>query len=362
MKNFKSPYSKMYLVSPGVYDKLLTCLDEKDKKSTELLNIEKEKEDRPGEKIIEDITAGELQEQELNDNNDEMINENIETVPETPEVFGENEPNQSDNFTPEDIQVNDDFQTPDQQINQQQLNPIKNPCITNTNDPNRIVKESSYYKPNISSTQQKINQQTAARIVKKYKALKPSFIGKIPQQKLIKPRIIMPEIRKPNIIMPEIRKPNIIMPEIMRVQQDNLLKPDITIPTVGNKKHQCPVCMKFYARPWGLARHVGHVHKNIGSVATILGSKDKQSKIHPTTRASNTIETQNIITPIVQKNKPGVRVIDDGDTPMIEPFDNWVRLGKRSSTQAKFPTITYNKKNKRKQNKTEKPGNFEEWN
>ena len=32
MKNIKSPYSKMYLVTPAVYEKLLTCLDEKDKK------------------------------------------------------------------------------------------------------------------------------------------------------------------------------------------------------------------------------------------------------------------------------------------------------------------------------------------
>ena len=44
MKALKSPYSKMYLVTTSVYDKLLTCLDEKEKKSTELLNIAKQKE------------------------------------------------------------------------------------------------------------------------------------------------------------------------------------------------------------------------------------------------------------------------------------------------------------------------------
>jgi hypothetical protein len=68
MKPTKSPYSKMYLVTPGVYDKLLTCLDEKDKKSTELLNIEKEREERPGEKVIEDITTGDFEPQNVERN------------------------------------------------------------------------------------------------------------------------------------------------------------------------------------------------------------------------------------------------------------------------------------------------------
>ena len=61
MKALKSPYSKMYLVTTSVYDKLLTCLDEKEKKSTELLNIAKQKEERPGEKVIGEITSGDFE-------------------------------------------------------------------------------------------------------------------------------------------------------------------------------------------------------------------------------------------------------------------------------------------------------------
>jgi hypothetical protein len=96
MKPTKSPYSKMYLVTPGVYDKLLTCLDEKDKKSTELLNIEKEREERPGEKVIEDITTGDFEPQNVEEmpqmeEQQQQIQEQqqVEEIPPTPEVFGD---------------------------------------------------------------------------------------------------------------------------------------------------------------------------------------------------------------------------------------------------------------------------------
>ena len=39
MKKIQYAYQKMYLVTPGVYQKLLNCIEEKDKMSTEQLNI-----------------------------------------------------------------------------------------------------------------------------------------------------------------------------------------------------------------------------------------------------------------------------------------------------------------------------------
>ena len=49
-----SPYSKMYLVPPNMYEKLLKCLDEKETRQSEELNIENESiEERPGERQIE---------------------------------------------------------------------------------------------------------------------------------------------------------------------------------------------------------------------------------------------------------------------------------------------------------------------
>ena len=61
MKTLKSdsPYSKMYLIPPHMYETLLSCLDEKEKRLAENLNIEKE-EEKPAERQIEMLTEQEL--------------------------------------------------------------------------------------------------------------------------------------------------------------------------------------------------------------------------------------------------------------------------------------------------------------
>jgi hypothetical protein len=47
-----SPYQEMYLVPPNMYEKLLTCLHEKEKKQVEELNVNKDVE-KPGDKQIQ---------------------------------------------------------------------------------------------------------------------------------------------------------------------------------------------------------------------------------------------------------------------------------------------------------------------
>ena len=60
MKSMKasSPYSKMYLIPPNMYEKLLSCLDEKELRQAEELNVEKDisEQQRPGEKQVEMMT------------------------------------------------------------------------------------------------------------------------------------------------------------------------------------------------------------------------------------------------------------------------------------------------------------------
>jgi len=61
--NFTSPYAKMYMVGPAVYEKLLNCLDEVDKKMTENLNtnpVEENENLRPSERHIQTIQNEEL--------------------------------------------------------------------------------------------------------------------------------------------------------------------------------------------------------------------------------------------------------------------------------------------------------------
>jgi len=77
----------MYLVSPNVYDKVLQNLDDKLKKTTEELNIEKETEDRPSEKILEDISAQELQAGDLSENPNPFIDPEPEQGVTEPESF-----------------------------------------------------------------------------------------------------------------------------------------------------------------------------------------------------------------------------------------------------------------------------------
>ena len=56
-----SPYSLMYLVTPAIYEKLLLCLDEGDKRLLDSLNKPKSDElKRPSEEIADIITSSEV--------------------------------------------------------------------------------------------------------------------------------------------------------------------------------------------------------------------------------------------------------------------------------------------------------------
>ena len=151
MKPSKSPYSKMYLVTPGVYNKLLTCLDEKEKKSTELLNVEKEREDRPGEKVIEDITTGDFEPPEVEDipqvEEQQQVEEQPQAevqpmvediVPPTPEVFGGVETDVQPQQIVEEGEIIEQMQVPPgepdipEQQQQQQIKPLRTPCAIPT--------------------------------------------------------------------------------------------------------------------------------------------------------------------------------------------------------------------------------------
>ena len=57
-----SPYAKMYLVSPAIYEKLLRCLDESDLQYTESMNKPAEtlEDKRPSEKAIEEMHRHEV--------------------------------------------------------------------------------------------------------------------------------------------------------------------------------------------------------------------------------------------------------------------------------------------------------------
>jgi len=63
-KPSSSAYSKMYLVSPGVYEKLLKCIDEEDVTATEAINVDPftQEEKSPSEMALEQLHKDELYE------------------------------------------------------------------------------------------------------------------------------------------------------------------------------------------------------------------------------------------------------------------------------------------------------------
>ena len=57
-----SPYSMMYLITPSIYEKLLLCIDEGDKKIIDSLNKppEEQQERRPAQVIIDAVSSQEM--------------------------------------------------------------------------------------------------------------------------------------------------------------------------------------------------------------------------------------------------------------------------------------------------------------
>ena len=92
-----SPYQEMYLVPPNMYEKLLTCLHEKEKKQVEELNVNKDVE-KPGDKQIQMLSKEALniipETEQKTPPVEEMVSETNqpETVePEHEEMIGEPE-------------------------------------------------------------------------------------------------------------------------------------------------------------------------------------------------------------------------------------------------------------------------------
>lgn len=331
MKPSKSPYSKMYLVTPGVYDKLLSCLDEKDKKSTELLNQEKEKEERHGERVIEDITSGDF---------DQPIDDQ-EVIPPTPEVFGEEEQYQPQNII-EEGEIVEPMQLPpgEPDNDQNEINPIRTPC-PNPTDTNQVVIQPVFNpsgRPVFKSTDVKKPSNTqvvASKILKKYK--NPKLLSR----KKLPPQIVQKIVQQPRQIVQEKIQPQIQPPT-------KIISP--------KKPNACPICMKVFPRPWNLARHVGSVHKNLGSIKDILEGK----VMNPIHQAK------------LRRPRVGFKFVRDVDVPMIhnindedkDKFSNWIEPGKRKSDEAKLPVKPPTRRIKKDNIRpTEEPQDeFENWN
>lgn len=219
-----SPYSKMYLVLPSVYDKVLKSIDEKDKKVLEQLNIEKETEVRPAEKYFENVANVELQENDPQPSTSKFIDPKSTNQPE--QTFGQAEiipPNEMIENQPNEMIEN---LTPEPEGISEVINPLKTDCA-----------------------QPDVQDQFI-----------PIIHPDLKRKKIVKPAL--GKITKP-VILPSIVKQH---PQIQRIQNVDKMQPDITqikLKGVIAKNFVCNICLKRFKSNYHLNRHIQSVHKNL---------------------------------------------------------------------------------------------------
>lgn len=360
MKNQTSTYSRMFLVSPTVYEKLLTCIDEKDKKTTQDLNSSKEKKQRPSDEYIQGLNIesfNEPREVENNDQNTEQeLNMDVEPESESTDDIFEEDQNQSgfvETSEPEimpEIRQTNILTTPCVQSEKGEVIPQGGLVYRPRNQQFKAVKNPMISIPKL--TQEEIDFHTNPRPQSKpFIFKKPVLtIPKLSQDEIdiytkkSTPQISIPRLSQKQIgqrdVMnrPILKQPVLSLPRLQRAEIEAYSgnQPILSIPRLQQaeidafsgsqkpnklqgiqkkgaskiKNFQCPICMKLWRSKWDLRRHTDSVHSNL--------------------KAS-------------QQALP----LPDTDDVMQEPdnFPIWARTRshKRSATQAKLPNLKNNK-------------------
>lgn len=284
----KSVYSKMYLVTQPVYNKLLNCLDdERERQKAQELNAPPEiVEERPAEKAIEEMNIAAMEPQQTTV---------TEPISETGKIFGtgEGEPIQEEIISE---------QPPAPIVREEKEIDVDNPL------------RKSCRKPTAEEEGELISTPT------------PTVVEK----KINKPTLIVPSIKKSNGIKKAktITSAN-INPNKSKVFQIPPGKRESEQSNV--KPNQCPVCLKFFGRKGTLKKHIETVHKNLvqpGGKEIVETLPDEDIAMAPSR--------------VIKKPKLKPKFIRDEDTPMMEDFPDWTRKTKpvkRTATEAKLRTL-----------------------
>jgi hypothetical protein len=253
MKHNRSAYSKMFLVTPAIYEKLLNCLDKTDAVSTKSLNDEKETTiERPSEREIQNLNLANL-------NEPPQIPEKIISMPETvtvdsePEIFSANDEMQPEQQQQQQESILDQDITENKPVKPQYAivdNPLKKSCQTVDDTHGVIPRGNLVYNPHWKKNQ----QQNATLNV-------PNSDNFIPTQRK---KIKHPTFKTPVTYTepPGIREPI----QAQAIQE-------------STKNFQCQVCFKFFDRKWSLRRHMDTVHKNLKNVKGLKLNRPTQQII-----------------------------------------------------------------------------------
>ena len=341
MKKTLSTYSRMFLVTPTVYEKLLNCIDEKDKKITQDLNISKEKSQRPSDDYMQELNIESFNEpREVNQEDEtEFGGEDItETQQPESDIIYRDDPNVIESESAEPLP--------------QSTGQLDAPCVR-SEEGEVIPKGGLIYRPNQTAnfkavkepfvsiprlSQQEIDQYTKPNIQHRPVIFKKPILS-VPK---LDPMLVDAYTNKPSVSIPRLNPPQITLQNIPKLQQDQIdafsksisSKQKTIVPlikkkkdTVKTKNYQCPVCMKFWRSKWDLRRHTNTVHANVGNVQPLPDTDD---------------------------------VMLEQQQQQQEDFPAWKRTKpqKRSSSQAKLPTL----KPKFRPPGGDDEGEYESWN
>ena len=265
MKPKQSVYSKMYLVTPNVYDKVLQSLDDKAKKTTVDLNLEKEMEERPSEKLIENIAAQELEMQPeelpVDNPNPEFIDPEPQQEPE--QTFGEVESTSEPGEIVTEAMAQD---IPSEALGgpgyQQEMEPeIVNPLRTNCAQPEVQDQFIPLIKQGVKRSRV---LKTASKIIKP-KLYVPSIVRKLNPTPQIQRLQQAEKTFQPNI--QQIRQLASKLPQNQGISRSKQFtqpeQPVVTDSKGKQRRFSCNFCLKAFLSAYHLRRHISTVHKNL---------------------------------------------------------------------------------------------------
>lgn len=363
-----SPYAKMYLVTPAIYERLKKCID-----SDELNKIHKDTfgdtEDVPkslSDTVIQNIATEEITPQDPNiqvmeDMAQDPPLEHLEPVP---------GPSSRSYHLFKDPQGNE-YRIPEgeslpkrnkkRKFNGGESFNFEQPSnITELNDtgvqtePFDMINKSTQFKPETSNAYTQADIDNDKLYVKK-----PIMEGKLcPNYPMLPLSKCKPKekqnlefnIDTPNAIdnlKPRLN-PNVRFPlhtnnieNIASIKQN--YKPPVTLPlddgydyikdVTSRKIHVCGICKKQFQRKWSLTRHYQTVHKNL-----LVNLKKNRSQTQPMLTFENDMNNS-----MIQEGFPPQDVLQDSDENTI---DGPIRPRKRFSNkknfkQQGFPTDLY---------------------